>query len=469
MPFVPAPESVLGSKYRLVRRIAGGGMGSVWLARHLSLDAEVAVKLMSPLIADTPTALSRFEREAKASAQLKSKHIVKVQDYGIEDGTPFMVMELLEGEDLGQRLTRVGKMSIAELSPLFTEICKGLKVAHDAGIVHRDLKPSNVFLARDGDEETVKLCDFGVARETKTQIVDDKTSSGVVVGSPHHMSPEQAQAGPIDHRSDLWALGVLVYRALTGQKPFDGEALATVMLAVVSRDPTPATRVVGELPADIDKFFVRALSRDVETRFQSAATMAEALRAIAAGKDASSLLAEPRPTRGREEATLPAVAASTPASTSASKISLESGGTQETALTPPSEATASRELRAVTAGVPAFRRRRSAIATFAPWMLVLAAVGGLGFYFGRSGSSPASSPSTTTPPAPAGTTADPVVSSVVAASTETRDVVPTPSASEPAVTPTTSAVATASARRGPSGPAKPAPKKIDEFTGLPTP
>jgi serine/threonine-protein kinase len=126
MPFVPGPDKVVGSKYRLSRRIAGGGMGSVWLARHLTLDVEVAVKLMSPLVADTPTALSRFEREAKASAQLKSRNIVKVQDYGVDDGTPFMVMELLEGEDLGNRLSRVGKLPLEDLAPLFSEICRGL-------------------------------------------------------------------------------------------------------------------------------------------------------------------------------------------------------------------------------------------------------------------------------------------------------------------------------------------------------
>jgi serine/threonine-protein kinase len=463
MPFVPTPDSVLGSKYRLVRRIAGGGMGSVWLARHLSLDAEVAVKLMSPLIADTPTALSRFEREAKASAQLKSKHIVKVQDYGVEDGTPFMVMELLEGEDLGQRLTRVGRMSIAELSPIFTEICKGLKVAHDAGIVHRDLKPSNVFLAREGEDEIVKLCDFGVARETKTQIVEDKTSSGVVVGSPHHMSPEQAQAGKIDHRSDLWALGVLVYRALTGNKPFDGEALAVVMLAVVTKDAPPATSVVPELPPDIDKFFARALSREVELRFQSAMAMAEALRTIGEGKDASRLLALPEvvATLGRDEPTLAAAVAAPPATPS------DSGG----AITPASEATASRELRAVTAGVPTFRRKRMGIAAIAPWVLVIAAVGGLGFYFGRSGSTPAASQATPPSTAPAALTSQPEQPAVVPA-TVASDTAATASAAAPATAaPSVSAVATQApvARPGVPRPPATAKKRIDDFTGLPTP
>jgi eukaryotic-like serine/threonine-protein kinase len=463
MSFVPTPDSVLGSKYRLVRRIAGGGMGSVWLARHLSLDAEVAVKLMSPLIADTPTALSRFEREAKASAQLKSKHIVKVQDYGVEDGTPFMVMELLEGEDLGQRLTRVGKMSLAELSPIFTEICKGLKVAHEAGIVHRDLKPSNVFLAREAEDEIVKLCDFGVARETKTQIVEEKTSSGVVVGSPHHMSPEQAQAGKIDHRSDLWALGVLVYRALTGNKPFDGEALATVMLAVVTKDAPPATGVVPELPADIDKFFARALSREVELRFQSAQAMAEALRAIANGKDASELLALPKveATRGRDEATLAAAPAAPPATAS------DSGG----AITPPSEATASRELRAVTAGVPTFRRKRSGIAAMAPWVLVIAAVGGLGFYFGRSGTTPAASEPAPPPTPPAGATSHAEQQPAVVPATAQTDTAASSAAPSTSAMPSASAVVTQSpvARPGPPRPPPTAKKRIDDFTGLPTP
>lgn len=334
-----APGYLVGGKYRLERRIAEGGMGAVWKARHEVLDADVAVKLMSKDIRGKELALARFEREAKASARLKSQHIVRVHDYGMDDEMPFMVMELLEGEDLGARLKRDGPMSVEELAPIFAQICKGLEVAHDAGFVHRDMKPSNVFLAREGGDEVVKLVDFGVARETKTTLVEDKTSSGVVVGSPHHMSPEQAQGEPVDHRSDIWALGVLVFRALTGEKPFQGEVMTAILLAVVSKPIPKPSDVNAGLPESIDRFMEMALCRNVERRFQRVRTMSEALTAIAEGRDVTpyltdSLLDED----GREEATMP----------SGERVSLP-------AVAPSSEAraerTPSRTVGAVTAGV----------------------------------------------------------------------------------------------------------------------
>lgn len=372
---------MVGGKYRLVRRLARGGMGSVWLAKHQSLDSEVAVKLMSPSLTETPTALSRFEREAKASAQLRSPHIVRVQDYGIEDESPFMVLELLHGEDLGQRLDRRGRLPIDEVVQINTQICKALSVAHDAGIVHRDLKPSNIFLAREGSDEVVKLFDFGIARETRTQLVDERTSSGVVLGSPHHMSPEQAQGMSVDHRSDLWSLGVVLFRALTGQRPFDGDNMTAVMLSVVTKPIPMATELCPDLPAPLDRFFARALSRDVERRFTSATAMSEALAAIARGESADTWLsagAAAPSGRGRDEPTLDAAAPI-------------SG--QEKAM---SDATASRELRAVTAGLvsmPGSRPRASRALRVLPWVALVAGIGAIGFIAGqtRLGSSSASS------------------------------------------------------------------------------
>lgn len=442
---------VIGGKYRLDRRIGSGGMGSVWVARHLVLGAEVAVKLMSPDLAGTELGLARFEREAKASAKLKSHHIVRVQDFGVDDGTPFMVMELLEGEDLGERLKRDGPLSVGELAPLFREICKGLEVAHDAGIVHRDLKPSNVFLAREGGDEVVKLVDFGVARETKTNLVEEKTTSGTVVGSPHHMSPEQARGEQVDHRSDLWALGVLAFRALTGKRPFDGEVLTSVLLAVVSQPVPKATEVEGGLPADIDRFFAKALSRNVELRFQRARTMAEALTAIAAGADPTPFLTEALG-EGREEETVP----------SAARVTVP-------AHEPSAERTGSREVGAVTAGVIAasgVTRRRPVW----PW---LALGGGLligAFFLGRRGTE--APPAGAAPPPKVPTARSAVTPAVTTArsAVSPAPVVPPP---VPAPTATTSVVAV-TPRPVPRplpvspGPAPPKPKpQIDPFTGLP--
>ncbi len=488
MVFRPTPDAVIGGKYRLLRRLAGGGMGAVWLAKHETLDAEVAVKLMSPQLTDTPTAMSRFEREAKASAQLKSPHIVKVQDYGIEDETPFMVMEALDGEDLGERLNRVGRMPIADVAVLTTQIAKALRVAHEAGIVHRDLKPSNIFMAREGGDEIVKLLDFGIARETRTQLVKDpgraprelveeRTGSGVVLGSPHHMSPEQAHGEKVDHRSDLWSLGVVLFRALTGRRPFEGEAMTVVMLAVVSRPIPRATEVCPDLPADLDRFFARALSRDLGQRFDSAMDMAAALTAISKGESPDPWLRgrSGEPTllgRGPDEVTLDAVAGITPGS-------LPRAPAASSADKQAPDATGSREFSAVTTGLGSSPSKRSGALRWAPLLAVILAIGGLGFYLGKVGTEPttASEASKTSeaPAAPAPSTGLTAIVTPATSATQ-RSEASASSAPAPTVSPATAApearprpaprpTTTATAEAPPA----PRPKKIDPFTGLPIP
>lgn len=274
--FEPNEGALVGDKYRLERSLAGGGMGSVWVARHVKLDARVAIKFIARELLGTPSALARFEREAKASAQLSSPHVVKVHDFGIEDGMPFMVMELLEGEDLGTRFDRVGRLSLGEAADVAVAVGKALRAAHDVGLVHRDLKPRNIFLATQGGETVIKLLDFGIARETKTQLVEDRTSSGLVLGSPYHMAPEQAQGLEVDHRADLWALGVVLYRALTGRRPFEGESVTLVLFAICTKKHPAPSSIRGELPIELDAFHDRALSKSPEGRFESATEMVSA-------------------------------------------------------------------------------------------------------------------------------------------------------------------------------------------------
>jgi serine/threonine-protein kinase len=283
----PVSGSVVGGKYRLERALARGGMGSVWAGRHLGLDSPVAVKFMMPSAAEAVSSRARFAREAKAAASLRSPHVVQVLDYDATGDAPYIVMELLEGEDLGQRLHRCGRLGLPEVASIVRQLAKGLVLAHEAGIVHRDLKPGNVFLAKVGAEEVVKVLDFGVAKETRVDATDAQTTTtGVVVGSPSYMSPEQARGGDIDTRSDLWSLGVVVFQAVTGQRPFDGANLADVLVRICS-DPVPrATRVLPDLPFEIDGFFDRALCRSPDGRFQDARTLADALTAIALGEDA---------------------------------------------------------------------------------------------------------------------------------------------------------------------------------------
>ena len=278
---VPAPEMIIGGKYRLERPLAKGGMGSVWVGRHTELDVTVAVKFMAGELVGTPVAETRFKREAKAAAQLRSPNVVSIQDYGVQEGAPYMVMELLEGEDLAALLARARRLSIARVAAIVGQVAKALSMAHAAGIVHRDLKPSNLFLARSGEDEIVKVLDFGIAKETRSMLVVDKTTSGVLVGSPMYMSPEQARGESLDFRSDLWSLGVLVYEALVGRPPFVSDHLGALLARLQEARVEAPTSIAADLPSAIDAYVARALARQPEDRFASAKEMADELAAIA--------------------------------------------------------------------------------------------------------------------------------------------------------------------------------------------
>ncbi|MBI4951915.1 MAG: serine/threonine protein kinase [Myxococcales bacterium] len=254
-------------------------MGSVWAARRRDDGRSVAVKLMAPAQAASLPARRRFAREAQAAMRLCSLHVVEVLDYGIDGDVPFIVMELLTGEDLRARLRRKRRLSVAAAAEITAQTCEALELAHGAGIVHRDLKPANVFLTRVGDREVVKILDFGLAFDVEPSEASDRTD-GVLLGSPHYMSPEQALGRPLDHRTDLWSMGVLLYRMLTGAKPFGGMTVTEVLLRICT-DPVPSARaVVPELPTGIDAFFERALARDPGARFQSAHELCAAFAAV---------------------------------------------------------------------------------------------------------------------------------------------------------------------------------------------
>jgi serine/threonine-protein kinase len=274
--------TVIAGKYRLDRPLGRGGMGAVWRARHLGLDKEVAVKLPIPAETESDGWRARFQREARAAGQIQSPHVVQVHDYGVDGDQPYLVLELLEGEDLGARLKREGRLAPAEAARIVGAICKGLRAAHEAGLVHRDLKPQNVFLARVGGDEVVKILDFGIAKAPSTAAAPGDTETGISLGTPHYMSPEQARDSKrVDARSDLWSLGVIAFRCLTGVLPFDGDEVGAVLLAICM-DPIPrASEVAPHLGPAADRFFARALARDVAQRFQSASELAAAFEALA--------------------------------------------------------------------------------------------------------------------------------------------------------------------------------------------
>ncbi|MGK3960400.1 serine/threonine-protein kinase [Sorangium sp. So ce1667] len=273
--------ALIAGKLRLERPLASGGMGAVWVARHLLLDTDVAVKFINT-DGDAPGSLrARFLQEAKASLRIKSPHVVQVLDYGVEDGTPFMVMELLEGEDLRAHLQRAGRLSLEATYQLLAPLGRALRRAHSIGLVHRDLKPSNIFLARCGDEVIVKVLDFGIAKQVQEQPPSAVTTSSVIIGSPRYMSPEQVRAAKqLDHRSDLWSMGVIVYEALTGRTPFEDDTLGGLIIAICAEPWPLPSALVPALGAGVDRFMARALERDPAARFQSADEMVDAFAAL---------------------------------------------------------------------------------------------------------------------------------------------------------------------------------------------
>jgi serine/threonine-protein kinase len=280
--------TVLAGRYRLDRQLGQGGMGSVWLAEHLMLRSHVAVKLMDPAIAATPEGAERFRREAQAAASLRSTHIVQVLDYGVDEVGPFLVMELLQGETLADRLARHGRLAPERTVSLLVQVARAVGRAHAAKIIHRDLKPDNIFLVREDDQEVVKVLDFGIAKIAHTQLVGLKTRSGMTMGTLHYMSPEQAEGkSAIDHRSDLWAIAVIACECITGARPFDGETFGEVILKICVR-PIPVPSSLAPVPAGFDAWFAKATERDAGARFQSAAEMVDALRdALAADQGAA--------------------------------------------------------------------------------------------------------------------------------------------------------------------------------------
>ncbi len=274
--------SIVTGRYRLERPLAQGAMGCVWVAHHLQLDVDVAIKMMAPGFAESDEARVRFEREAKASALLKIPNAVHVFDYGIESGSPFLVMELLEGEDLAARLRRQGRLSLAATLAVLEPIGKALRRARELGLVHRDLKPGNIFLSRSGDEEIVKVVDFGIAKAAASLGLDaHATRTGALLGSPRYMSPEQVRrSNHIDHRSDLWALGVIAFECTTGQVPFPSDEIGEVLVDVCTAPIPRASSIAPDLGPDVDLFFDHALMRDPDKRFQSAQELVDAFAAL---------------------------------------------------------------------------------------------------------------------------------------------------------------------------------------------
>ncbi len=270
---------VLNGRYKLLRPLGQGSQAYVWVAEHLALGSQVAVKLIDPELAKQEDARERFAREATAAAKLRSAHVVQMLDHGIDGEQPFIIMELLDGEDLFDRLERRQRLTLAETSKIVTQVARALMRAHAEGIIHRDLKPENVFLVKNEDEELAKVLDFGVAKvTTPAKAAMTRTGVGTLIGTPHYMSPEQVKGlTEIDHRSDLWSLGVITYQCVTGHLPFDSEGVGDLLIRITQNTPAVPSTLNPEMPAAFDEWFKRACAKEPTERFQTAREMADAL------------------------------------------------------------------------------------------------------------------------------------------------------------------------------------------------
>lgn len=254
-------------------------MGSVWVAHHQTLATEVAVKFLNSELAEDELWLARFRREAQSIAKIDSAHVVRVFDHGVTaDNHPFIVMELLRGEDLGQRIAQMQCLPIEEVLLVLDQVGKALGRAHQLGIVHRDIKPENVFLTREGAEPFVKVLDFGVAKHAtpgELAVTDSRT----MIGTPYYMSPEQVlNTHDVDHRADLWALAVVTYQMLTGFRPFVGGTLGAIHIQINAGEYRAPTSLRADLPIAVDAWFARALNRQLGKRFSSIQEQIEAFR-----------------------------------------------------------------------------------------------------------------------------------------------------------------------------------------------
>ncbi|WP_437678164.1 serine/threonine-protein kinase [Sorangium sp. So ce131] len=263
---------------RLVRPLGRGGMSSVWVAEHLGLRTQVVVKFLSDALAQSPEMVARFQREAALASQVKSPHVVQMIDHGLApNGVPYIAMELLEGRDLRQLLAARGPLAPHEVVAILWQVAKALGRAHERGVVHRDIKPDNIFLCDVGHGELfVKVLDFGIAKVGAASDLG-ATKTGVTLGTPYYMSPEQVMGAKVDARADVWSLGVVAYECLTGRRPFDEPTIGALSIAICQGEIAPPTRANRALPPGVDAWFQRACARAPAARFGTARELVDEL------------------------------------------------------------------------------------------------------------------------------------------------------------------------------------------------
>ena len=301
------PGTVLDGKYEILRLIGAGGMGTVYAARHRLLDDTVAIKVLQGR--DVPDEdVRRFLREGRTAVSIKGEHGVRIHDVGtLPNGLPYLVMEYLEGEDLGRILLARGRLSVHFVVACMIQVCEVLAEAHAKGIVHRDIKPQNIFLLKgEPSVPKVKVLDFGLAKVVSSEVAAASlagTIDGALLGSPHYMSPEQVRsARTVDARTDVWSLGATMYKLLTGEAPFAAPSVQRLLVEILMAQPKPLRAVRVDVSEALERVVMRCLSKSADDRFTTAAEVSEALRA------APSVSGSTRPpSHGNVTAPMPAV------------------------------------------------------------------------------------------------------------------------------------------------------------------
>jgi tRNA A-37 threonylcarbamoyl transferase component Bud32 len=299
--------------YRIVKKLGEGGMGAVYLAEHALLGRRAAVKVLQPALSANQDIVQRFFNEARAATAIADPGIVQIFDFGYHtDGSAYIVMEFLEGEALDARLKRFGRLAPEDALRILRQVAASLHAAHGRGIVHRDLKPENIFLVPDREVaggERAKILDFGIAKLTNDAGSKVKTQTAAIMGTPVYMSPEQCRgAGYVDHRSDLYSLGCVLYHLLVGRPPFDGEGVGEIIAAHL-REPAPVPSALAPgVPPAVDALVARCLAKQPEARFATAAELAETCAALLS---AAPSMVGPAPNPGYAAAPTPSVPAVT--------------------------------------------------------------------------------------------------------------------------------------------------------------
>ena len=265
----------LRDSYTIVRVIGEGGMGRVYEARHTRIGSKrFAIKMLHPEYARQPDVLSRFQREAEAAAQIQSPYVVDVYDVDrTADGRPFIVGELLDGKEFADLLSQMGKMGVPQAVRIVRQVCKALAAAHAKGVVHRDMKPENVFLTGDLARPTAKVIDFGISKVDDGPAGKALTRTGMIMGTPSYMAPEQARGQRVDHRADIYAVGAMLYCALTGKRPFDNGDPAATLMAVLTEDAPRPRSLEPSIPETLEMVIQRSMAKDPNDRFQSMAEL----------------------------------------------------------------------------------------------------------------------------------------------------------------------------------------------------